>query len=313
MKKSLSFRIVDILLIIMIILPFVAMMTLKVLTTPPSDGIEIGGARIFLEIPLPLQPLQITEATVNSWLVVISITFLALYLAHGLKSGVRCRRHIAAEWIVEKTDSLVHNNMGPFFRAFSPFVGAILGLSAFSSLSSLLGVFPATSDFSTVFGWALLVFILITFYKLKGGAWNYFKGFFEPIPFFAPLNVIGEIATPISMGFRHYGNVLSGSVISTLIAAALGGLTKSLLGSLPGALGQIPFLRIGLPAVLSVYFDVFSGCLQAFIFAMLTMLNISGGFPEELYLKRQEKKQKKRARRLEKNGGDAANQVKTAA
>jgi len=83
------------------------------------------------------------------------------------------------------------------------------------------------------------------------------------------------------MAFRHYGNVLSGAVVSALMAAALGGLSKSLLGWLPGFLGDIPFLRIGIPAVLSIYFDIFSGCMQAFIFAMLTMLYIATGAPEE--------------------------------
>lgn len=277
------------------ILPIAGGIALRVLTKPASEGVQIGGALIFKRFELPLQELIISEATVNSALVLISITALALFMAHGIRSGVKCRRHLIAEWIVESTDNLVKNNMGEYFRRFSPFICAILGYSAFSSLSSLVGLFPPTSDFSTVFGWALLVFILITYYKLKGGMWNYVKGYFEPIPFFAPLNVIGEIATPISMSFRHYGNILSGSVISALIASALGGLTKSLFGSLPGKLGEIPFLQIGLPAVLSIYFDVFSGLLQAFIFAMLTMLNISGGFPEELYKKRMEKKAKRRA------------------
>ena len=58
-------------------------------------------------------------------------------------------------------------------------------------------------------------------------------------------------------------------------------------GWLPGVLGEIPFLQIGIPAVLSVYFDVFSGLLQAFIFAMLTMLYISNGFPAADYAKKQ--------------------------
>ena len=312
MKKTLRFKIVDAVLIIMMILPLAVGAALRVLTQPASEGISITGAMVFKEIPFPLQPLLISEASVNSWLILILLFFLCLYMTHGIKSGVKCRRHLIAEWIVEKTDSLVAQNMGPFFKEFSPFICAILGLSAFSSLSSLVGMFPATSDFSTIFGWGLLVFILITHYKLKGGAWNYVKGYFEPIPFFAPLNVIGEIATPISMSFRHYGNILSGSVISALVASALGGLTKTVLGWIPGLLGRIPFLQIGIPAVLSVYFDVFSGCLQAFIFSMLTMLNISGGFPEELYNKRQAKKADRRAA---KNGGEAteANQVKTAA
>ena len=109
----------------------------------------------------------------------------------------------------------------------------------------------------------------------------------------APLNIISEIATPISMSFRHYGNVLSGTVISALVAAGLQSLSAAVLGWLPGALGQIPLLQIGLPAVLSVYFDVFSGCMQAFIFAMLTMLYISGGFPEDAWRTRQERKHRK--------------------
>ena len=272
------------------ILPIACGIVIRVLTKPQSEGISITGAMIFKEIKFPLQNLLITEANVNSWLVLLSISVLALYMTHGMKEGVKCRRHLVAEWIVEKTDSLVKNNMGEYFRQFSPFICAILGYSAFSSLSSLVGIFPPTSDFSTVFGWALLVFILITYYKLKGGVGNYVKGYFEPIAFFAPLNLISEIAMPVSMSFRHFGNILSGSVISALIAGALGGLTRSVFGSL----GGFSVLQIGLPAVLSVYFDVFSGCLQAFIFAMLTMLNISGGFPKELYEKRLENKELRR-------------------
>ena len=200
------------------------------------------------------------------------------------------------ELIVTKVQSFVNGDMGERFAGFAPFVAAIMGLSAFSSLSSLLGLYPATSDLNIVAGWAILVFILITHYKLKGGIGPYLKGFVEPIPIFAPFNVIGEIATPVSMAFRHYGNVLSGVVISTLVAAGLSGLSSLLLGWLPGVLGRFPLLRIGLPAILSLYFDLFSGCLQAFIFAMLTMLYISNGFPEEDYEKRRKKKAEKALR-----------------
>ena len=88
---------------------------------------------------------------------------------------------------------------------------------------------------------------------------------------------------------------MSGSVIAVLIATALQGLSSLVLGWLPGVLGEIPFLQIGIPAVLSIYFDVFSGCMQAYIFAMLTMLNISGGFPQELYEARMKRKMAKKA------------------
>ena len=115
-------------------------------------------------------------------------------------------------------------------------------------------------------------------------------------PLIAPLNVISEVATPLSMTFRHYGNVLSGVIIEMMIGSALGSLSNIILGWLPGVLGKFPLLEIGIPAILSVYFDIFSGCLQAYIFAMLTMLYISNGFPAEDYKKKlagESKKSKK--------------------
>lgn len=295
-RKSARFRAVDVLLIAMMILPLVAGMALKILTTPASEGIEISGARIYFTIPMPVQDLPITESQVNSWLVMISILGLCLYLVHGITVKPGSRRQLVAEWIVEKTNGLVRENMGKRFMGFAPFVAGIMALSAFSSLMSLVGLRPPTSDMNVVAGWAILVFVLITHYKLKGGLGPYVKGFFEPVPVFAPFNIIGEFATPVSMSFRHYGNVLSGVVISTLVAAGLSGLSSLLLGWLPGVLGRFPLLRIGLPAILSLYFDLFSGCLQAFIFAMLTMLYISNGFPEEDYEKRRKKKAEKALR-----------------
>lgn len=277
-------RFVDILLILLIVLPLAGAVALRTVTapvTPMEKGVQIGGAQVYFTIPLPIQELPISAAQINSWAVMLSILGICLYLTHGIKVIPDSKRQLAAEWIVDTVNKLVRSNMGEKFMGFAPFVAGILALSALSSLSSLLGLFAPTSDLNIVLGWALLVFILITHYKLKGGLWAYIKGFFSPIPVFAPLNIIGEVATPISMSFRHYGNVMSGMVISTLIAYALRSLSLAVLGWLPGVLGQIPFLQIGLPAVLSLYFDIFSGCMQAFIFAMLTMMFISTASPED--------------------------------
>ncbi|WP_295216515.1 F0F1 ATP synthase subunit A [Ruminococcus sp.] len=291
-SKSRSFRVVDILLLLFTVLPLLGGMILKILTSPASEGIEISGAKIFFTIPMPLQDLPITESQINSWLVILSVLFLCLYLTHGITAEGGSRRQHIAEWIVEKTHSLVKGNMGDYFEGFAPFIAAIMALSAFSSLLTLIGLYPPTSDLNVVAGWAILTFVLITFYKLKCGSLHYIKSFAEPVALFAPMNLISEVATPISMAFRHYGNVLSGSVISVLVAAALQGLSHIVLGWLPGVLGEIPFLQIGIPAVLSIYFDVFSGLLQAFIFAMLTMLYVSNGFPAADYAKKKAKKQK---------------------
>lgn len=199
-----------------------------------------------------------------------------------------------AEWIVEKTETLVKENMGEYFSGFAPLIAAMISLSALSSLLSLVGLYPPTSDINITAGWAILVFFLIAYYKMKCCLLYYLKSFTEPVPLLTPLNVISEVATPVSMAFRHYGNVLSGSVISVLVAAGLQGLSQILLGWLPGILGEIPWLQIGLPALLSVYFDVFSGCLQAYIFAMLTMLYVSDGFPAQRWEERKNKKRLKK-------------------
>lgn len=290
MKKSAKAVIIDILLIAMMILPLAACIVLKILFSPATEGITVTGAIIYFTIPMPIMDLPITESQVNSWAVILTILAICLFLTRRLNIKFVSKRQFLAELIVEKAENLVRSNMGERFMGFAPFIAAILGLSALSSLSSLLGLYPPTSDINIVAGWAILVFILITHYKLKGGLGNYLKGYTEPIAVFTPINIISEVATPVSMTFRHFGNVLSGSVISVLVAAALQGLTSLLLGWLPGLLGDIPFLQIGIPAVLSLYFDIFSGCLQAFIFSMLTMLYIANGFPEEAYEKRRLKK-----------------------
>lgn len=290
-SRDRRFAVVDVLYVFMMIVPILAGIVLKILTTPLSDGINITGARIFFTIPMPIQDLPITESQINSWLIFISILGLCLFMTHGLKVRADTKRQHAVEWLVEKAEGLVRGNMGEYFMGFAPFIASVLALSALSSLLSLFGLFPPTSDMNVVAGWAILVFGLITYYKMKCGPLHYLKSFTEPVALLTPINVISEIATPVSMAFRHYGNVLSGTVIAALVGAGLQWLSRLLLGWLPGFLGEIPFLQIGIPAVLSVYFDLFSGCLQAYIFAMLTMIYVSGGFPAEEYFAKSKQKE----------------------
>lgn len=239
------------------------------------ENIKITGARIFFEIPI-VGGIPVTETQVNSLIVILVIWLSCVVLTRGMKVKPTSWRQIIAEWIVEKVNGLVHANMGERFSPFAPFVCAILALSAFSSLSALFGMYPPTADLNTVAGWAILVFVMITYYKIKSAGFvGYLRSFTKPFLLFAPFNVLSEIGTPVSMAFRHFGNIVSGTVITTLVYAALASLSSAVLGWLPGVLGELPLLQIGLPAVLSVYFDLFSSCIQAFIFAMLTMLYVS--------------------------------------
>lgn len=291
-KRDRRFVLIDRLYLALAVLPLVFGMVLKVLTTPASEEMDISGARIYFTVSMPIQDLPITESQVNSWLVMLTIFWICRWLVHGISEKADTKRQLVCEWIVEKTDGLIAENMGEkYFSHFGPFIAAIMSLSAFSSLITLIGLYTPTSDLNVVGGWAAVVFVLITYYKNKCGFVHYLKSFADPA-LLTPLNVISEIATPVSMAFRHYGNVLSGSVISVLLAAALRGLSSMLLGWLPGVLGSFPLLQIGIPAVLSIYFDVFSGLLQAFIFAMLTMLYIGSGFPADDWEILQMKKQK---------------------
>ena len=299
--KTLKFKIVDCLLLVCIFLPIIGAIVLEILTRAPSEGISLSGAQIFFTIDMPIQKLYITEAQINSWAVVIAIFFLCLYMTHGLSPKANTKRQLLLEWVVEQTEKLVNGNMGEAFKNFAPFIATVIALSAFSSLMSLFGLYPPTSDINIIAGWAVAVAAIITYYRFKCGPLGYVKGFCDPIGML-PLNIINEIATPVSMTFRHYGNIISGVVVSVLVGAGLQGLSSLLLGSLPGLLGEIPFLQVGIPAVLSVYFDIFSGCLQAYIFAMLTMMYVSGAFNIDEFEIRKKKKELKKIKKA--NGGN---------
>ena len=245
---------------------------------------DISGAKIFLRVPTGIPILGdfiISETLVVSWLVMIIITGLCIFLTRNLKVENISKRQAIAEMIVETANNFVRNNTGGNkFDKLIPFVSALFATSIISNLISLVGLRSPTADLSTEAAWAIVVFIMITANKIKAsGFGGYLKGFTTPIFIMTPFNILSEIATPISMACRHFGNILSGVVINGLIYAALGVASSALLGLLPGAVGQflsrIPILDVGVPAILSVYFDWFSGAMQAFIFTMLTIMYIA--------------------------------------
>lgn len=250
--------------------------------------LDISGAKVYFTIPtdIPiLGDLQISETMVVSWIVMLLITGLCIWLTHDLKVENISKRQALAEMLVEQANKFVVGNMGEKFRHIIPFVAALFVTSVVSNLISLIGLRSPTADLSTEAAWAVVVFIMITAQKIKtGGFGGYLKGFTTPIAIMTPFNVLSELATPISMACRHFGNILSGVVINGLIYGALAVASSALLGLLPGVLGnvlsQIPILDVGVPAILSVYFDWFSGFMQAFIFCMLTVMYIANAAEE---------------------------------
>ena len=284
--------------------------------------VSINGARnlaMFENVPI-FGTVYFTQTVLMSWIVVAIIAGLCIWLGSGLKVTGISRKQAVAEMAYTALVNFVRGNMGPNFDCYIPLVGTIFVSSVISNLISLLGVWSPTADLMTELAWALVVFVIITYHKIKSsGIVAYLKGFLDPIFVLLPINIMSECFTPVSMACRHFGNILSGTVISALIYAALTAASNALFGALgsniwvalavlliggamilyfrksgkkfPFILGivlavlgvlavitnlgvQYPWLTLGIPALPSLYFDWFGGCIQAFIFCTLTTLFI---------------------------------------
>ena len=172
--------------------------------------------------------------------------------------------------------------MGAHNMKFAPYIGALFASSIMGTLISTTGVFrSSTADLSTTATWALMTTFIVWGSNIKeNGFLGWLKGFTEPVVVMTPMNIISEIANPVSMAFRHFGNVVGGSVLTTLIYYALSVVSSFVLGWIPNAfIASIPIFQVGIPAVLSLYFDFFSGAIQALVFCMLSMVYIGAANP----------------------------------
>ncbi len=179
------------------------------------------------------------------------------------------KKQIIAEKLVLMMDNLVSGTMGVKNISYTPYILTLFLSSIFGSLISLIGLRSITADINTTMTWSVITFFMIQIAGVKSKGIKHYKGLMEPMAFMLPLNIVGELSTPVSMGFRHFGNIMAGMVITTLVYSGLSSLTTIIFST------SIPFLQVGIPAFLSLYFDLFSGLMQAFIFCMLTMVFVS--------------------------------------
>ena len=231
---------------------------------------SINGAKIlatFENVPV-LGTVHITQTLVVGWLVMLIISALCIWLGSGLKVTGISRKQAAAETIVNALVDFVHDKMGTEFDRYIPLVGTIFVTSIVSNLISLVGIWSPTADLMTELAWALVVFVLITYHKIKSsGIGGYLKGFLDPIFIMAPINVMSELFTPISMACRHFGNILSGTVISALIYGSLTAASYALFG----ALGSSPVAAIVvvLAGAALIFFGKKKGKKGLFIFGIV--------------------------------------------
>ena len=289
--------------------------------------LNVTGAFVYFTIPI-LGGIPITQTTVSSFLVMLLMVICSLRLGRNLQ-----KRPGGVQVLVEKGVAMLYNmvadSMGEHNLHWAPFIGTIFLSSLLGSYIGLTGFLrSSTADLSCVLVWAVTVSVIIWHNNIKAnGFLGWLKGFTEPIAVMTPMNLIGEIAQPVSMAFRHFGNVAGGGVITSIIYIAFSGLSAKVLGLIAGSgwavaavmlllgivllalwkrqgkkrwlilgllaallgvfgllqatglLSGVPILALGIPAVLSCYFDLFSGFVQAYVFTLLTMVYIGNSCP----------------------------------
>lgn len=217
----------------------------------------------------------VTESMIN----VLIIGAVLIILALIVRSKISRAKDVPSgfqnfiEFVVEALDKFTVSTMGEKNIKFSSFYGGMFIFILVCNLSGMmLGPWfhdpsyvvridflrPPTADVAVTFALAIITFFMVHGYAIKSkGVGKWLKGMTEPMWPMTPLNVIGELASPVSLSFRLFGNILGGTIIMGLYY------------NLPW------YTLIGIPSALHGYFDVFAGVLQAFIFVMLSMTFVS--------------------------------------
>ncbi len=247
--------------------------------------INVSGAKIYFRIPFFGTYINITQTAISLLAVTIILILAAYFLGKNLKKRPG-RMQVVTEKLVSMLYGMVEDTMGKHNAKFAPYIGTLFLSSIVGTLIGTTQIFRSTTaDLSVTLAWALVTTALVWYSSIKNfGFKAWLKGFTEPIVVMTPMNIVSEIAQPISLAFRHFGNVAGGGVLTALVYAALSMISALLFGWLPGVLAEIPFLAAGIPAFLSIYFDLFSGFVQALVFSLLTMVYVGTANPpsEEL-------------------------------
>ena len=243
-------------------------------------NIEVTGPYIYFSLPY-FGGINITQTAISSVIVTLLLCWAFIVLGKNLKKRPDGRQ-VLVEKVVTMLYNMVGDTMGKHNLRFAPYIGTLFCSSLLGSLIGMTGFFRSTTaDLSTTLVWALVTSVLVWYHNIKNnGFLGWLKGFTEPIVVMTPMNIVGEVAQPIALAFRHFGNVAGGGVLMSMVYSALAGLSSLLLGWIPNAfLSSIPIFQVGIPAVLSLYFDLFSGFIQALVFCMLTMVYVGEACP----------------------------------
>ena len=206
-------------------------------------------------------PVSINTSQVTTVIVIGFILILALIARRAVLNGDPDNPGMiqnVTEMLIEFLDGLVLSGMGKRAKIYRNFILTLMIFICISNISGIFGLRPPTADFAVTFGMGIIVFFIIQYVNFKNNGFGAITGLFQPIPVLFPINLIGEFANPISLSLRLFGNVVGGTIMLGLYY------------------GLIPwFAKVGIPAFLHAYLDLFSGVIQTYVFAMLTMVWIT--------------------------------------
>ena len=259
MKLKVIIPIIAVLLLLVTIVPTV-IVTLSQQADgvlPPEAGeggieISVVGPKIYLTIEslegvlLGALANPITQTTITLAVASVILIIIAFIIKKTLKKRPGGFQ-VVVEKLVNTLYGLVEDTMGKHNIKYAPYIGTLFLSSVVCTLLGLTQVFrSATADLSVTAAWAIVTSGMVWYASIKSsGVKSWLKGFTEPIWVMTPMNIVSEIAQPLSMAFRHFGNVAGGSVITSLIYAALALVSNLVLGWIPGIIGTIPFFQTG--------------------------------------------------------------------
>lgn len=220
-------------------------------------------------------PEWMPEAVPNTWLVIIILSLLA-YLATRRMERIPGRLQNAIEWTYCALEGFTRNVIGEKGPKFLPIIGTLF---IFILAMNLFGIIPGfiapTANINTTVALALSAFIIVQYFGIReAGLRNYLKHFAgEPIwlaPLMLPLHIIGELARPLSLSIRLFGNVFGEDMVIAILIM----IVVTLIGAnLTGA--QIPLLALVPVQFPMVLFAIFTSFVQALVFSMLVSIYIS--------------------------------------
>lgn len=219
----------------------------------------------FFRISVFGRDILITETIVGTWAVGLVLIVFALIVRISLNKFESVPRGFQnfIEFIVDTMDKFCTSVMGKKYSYFGAYFFGVFTFIFSLNISGLIGLRPPTADLVATMPLALSTFVLIHFMGITQAKGKYFKSYLEPMFLFLPINIVSALAIPLSMTFRLFGNILGGVIIMELVYSLFN-----------------PLLLVGIPAVMHLYFDVFSGALQAFIFVILSMTFIKSQIGE---------------------------------